>query len=107
MFVASTVPASGLENTLPAVGRLPSDEAVWLVSVLWHGSKQAAHPRIGSARRGVRFCGRRRFVLIIGKQTFDTEQGHDMSRDYEYTDWDAAERLANDVDQLVGSVEQS
>jgi hypothetical protein len=47
--------ASGLENALPPVGWLPSDQAVSLVSVLWRGSKQERHPLIRSARRGVPF----------------------------------------------------
>jgi hypothetical protein len=46
-------------------------------------------------------------VFNIGKKAFDKEQGHDMSRDHEYTDCDTAGPLANDVDQRVGSAEQS
>jgi hypothetical protein len=60
---------------------------------------------LGARRRS--FCGTRRFVFFIGKQAFDKEEEHDMSRDYEYSDCDAAGPLANDVDQLVGSAEQS
>ena len=46
-------------------------------------------------------------MFNIGKQAFDKEQENDMSRDYKYTDCDAAGPLANDVDQRVGSAEQS
>ena len=52
-FVASRVPAGGLENALPLSGWLASDEAVSPVPGLWRGSKQERHPRIRSARHGV------------------------------------------------------
>ena len=65
-FVASRVPAGGLENALPPSGWLSSDEAILPVPVLWRGSKQERHPRIRSARRGVPLLIEEDFVFIIG-----------------------------------------
>ena len=40
MFVASRMPAGGLENALPLSGWLPNDGPARRYPVLWRGSKQ-------------------------------------------------------------------
>ena len=46
-FVASGVPAGGLENALPLSGWLANDGTSCGCRVLWRGSKQERHPASG------------------------------------------------------------
>jgi len=64
-FVASEVPAGGLENALPLSGWLANDGTSCRCRVLWRGSKQERHPQIRNARHGVHSRSRRSTAFII------------------------------------------